>query len=98
MDVYILSINCCTVCHIYNNTQYNVDLLLVFMFTYALLISVVNSYHCIGNIALTPSVFYLFLAYLSGFVFVVVCMFMRVEIIRFVVWMVIYTSIYIYVI
>ena len=50
--------------------------------------SCVCGFVCAGNIALTPEVFYLFLAYLSGFVFVVVCMFMRVEIIRFVIWMV----------
>jgi amino acid transporter len=42
----------------------------------------------IGNIILTPGVFYLFLAYLSGFLVVVWYMFTRVEILSFGIWMV----------
>ncbi len=42
----------------------------------------------VGNITLTPYVFYLFLAYLSVFVAVVSYMFLRVEILSFGIWMV----------
>jgi hypothetical protein len=42
----------------------------------------------IGNIVLTPEVFTLFLAYLSGFLAVVIYMFSRVELLTFGIWMV----------
>jgi amino acid transporter len=42
----------------------------------------------VGNIVLTPGVFYLFLAYLSGFLLVIWYMFFRVEILSFQIWMV----------
>ncbi len=42
----------------------------------------------LGNIILTPEVFYLFLAYLSGLVSVASYMFMRVDVLSFMVWMV----------
>jgi hypothetical protein len=45
--------------------------------------------HCYtGNIILTPSVFSLFLIYLSCFLVVVVYMFMKVEVFTFGIWMV----------
>jgi amino acid transporter len=47
----------------------------------------------VGNIVLTPGVFYIFLAYLSGFLLVLGYMFYRVEILSFQVWMVIFFSI-----
>eukprot|EP01039_Chlorochromonas_danica_P009568 gene9568-10575_t len=40
----------------------------------------------IGNVILTPKVFYLFLAYLSGFIGVIAAMFGRVELISSVAW------------
>ena len=43
---------------------------------------------CAGNIVLTPSVFTLFLIYLSGFLSVTIYMFMKVEVFSFGIWMV----------
>lgn len=41
---------------------------------------------CVGNVLLTPKVFYLFLAYLSGFIGVIAAMFGRVEILSAAAW------------
>ena len=46
----------------------------------------------LGNIVLTPSVFNLFLIYLSGFLAVVVYMFTKVELFSFGIWMVRHTN------